>query len=220
MSAPVHAPMTQFEVRDDCLRIGDWSLPQLARRVGRTPFYAYERRQIARRIAMLRDILPAGIELHYAMKANPMPALLNLMAGLVDGIDVASGGELKTALDTTMPPERISFAGPGKTDAELGCAVAAGVLINLESEQEMEKVALLGQYQHVRPKVALRINPDFELKHAGMKMGGGPHQFGIDQQRMPAMLLRLGQLGLDFYGFHIFSGSQTCRRRRFAKRSA
>jgi diaminopimelate decarboxylase len=107
-----------------------------------------------------------------------------------------------------MDPHRISFAGPAKSWAELGCAVAAGVLINLESEAEMERVAIIGAQLGLTPRVAVRINPDFELKYSGMKMGGGARQFGVDEQRVPAMLRRLGQLGLDFIGFHIYSGSQ------------
>ena len=208
MSTPIHAPMVQFPVRDDCLRIGGMALTRLVQRVGRTPFYAYERAALLERVASLRAALPAGVQLHYAMKANPMPAVVQLLAGLVDGIDVASGGELKIALDTTIAAARISFAGPAKSDAELSCAVAAGVLLNLESEQEMERVAVTGERLGVSPRVALRVNPDFELKHAGMKMGGGARQFGVDAERIPAMLRRAGQLGLDFLGFHIFSGSQ------------
>lgn len=206
--APQHAPQRQFAVHEDCLQIGSVPLPRLAQRVGRTPFYAYGRHEIRARVAALRAALPAGIQLHYAMKANPMPALVQMMAGLVDGIDVASGGELAVALDTTLAPARISFAGPGKTDAELVCAVAAGALINLESEAQMERTAIAGERLGLTPRVALRINPDFELKYSGMKMGGGARQFGVDQERVPAMLQRLGQLDFDFIGFHIFSGSQ------------
>lgn len=208
LNPPQHAPMRQFAVHDDCLQIGGMPLPRLVQRVGRTPFYAYERRHISERIALLRAALPGALQLHYAMKANPMAALVQMMAGLVDGIDVASGGELAAALNTTMSPRRISFAGPGKSQAELGCAVAAGVLINLESEAEMERVAIIGEQLGLTPRVAVRVNPDFELKYSGMKMGGGARQFGVDEQRVPAMLRRLGQLGLDFVGFHIFSGSQ------------
>ncbi len=208
MTRPQHAPMRQFAVRDDCLQIGGLPLTRLAQRVGGTPFYAYERGHIGARVAHVRTALPDGVQLHYAMKANPMPALVQWMASLVDGIDVASGGELKTALDTVLPAHRISFAGPGKSDGELSCAVAAGVVINLESEAEMERLAVIGARLGQTPQVALRINPDFELKHAGMKMGGGAGPFGVDEQRVPAMLSRLGQLGLDFVGFHIFSGSQ------------
>jgi diaminopimelate decarboxylase len=61
------------------------------------------------------------------------------------------------------------------------------------------------------PKVAVRVNPDFELKSSGMKMGGGPKQFGVDAETVPALLARIGELGLDFYGFHIYSGSQNLK---------
>ena len=208
---PKHAAMDQFPVRDNCLEIGGIALTQLAQRVGRTPFYAYDRQRITERVAFLRQCLPAEIHLHYAMKANPMPAVVQHMAGLVDGIDVASAGEMRVALDTPMAPRHISFAGPGKTDAELSCAVAAGVVVNLESEQEMERIASQGRHLGVCPKVAVRVNPDFELKSSSMKMGGGAKQFGVDAERVPAMLKRLGQLGLDFEGFHIFSGSQNLK---------
>jgi diaminopimelate decarboxylase len=163
------------------------------------------------RAAQLRAALPADIHLHYAVKANPMPALVQHMAGLVDGFDVASGGELKTVLDTVMPPDKISFAGPGKSAKELRQAAAAGIVVNLESEREMEALAQAGAALGLRPKAAVRVNPDFELKSSGMKMGGGPKQFGVDAERVPEMLVRMKALNLEFYGFHIFSGSQNLR---------
>lgn len=207
---PRHAPI-QFSVNDDCLQFGGLSLTRLAQRVGRTPFYAYDRQRLTDRVGLLRQHLPAEIHLHYAMKANPMPAVVQHMARLVDGLDVASAGEMRVALDTTIPPREISFAGPGKTDSELSCAIAAGIVLNMESEQEMERIAALGDYLQIRPKVAVRVNPDFELKSSSMKMGGGPKQFGVDAERVPAMLVRLGKLALDFEGFHIFSGSQNLK---------
>lgn len=207
---PRHAPI-QFSVNDDCLQFGGLSLTRLAQRVGRTPFYAYDRQRLTDRVGLLRQHLPAEIHLHYAMKANPMPAVVQHMARLVDGLDVASAGEMRVALDTTIPSREISFAGPGKTDSELSCAIAAGIVLNMESEQEMERIAALGDYLQIRPKVAVRVNPDFELKSSSMKMGGGPKQFGVDAERVPAMLVRLGKLALDFEGFHIFSGSQNLK---------
>ncbi|SFU62258.1 pyridoxal-dependent decarboxylase, exosortase A system-associated [Nitrosospira multiformis] len=207
---PRHAPI-QFSINDDCLQVGGLPLTRLAQRVGRTPFYAYDRQRLTDRVALLRQHLPAEIHLHYAMKANPMPAVVQHMARLVDGLDVASAGEMKIALDTPMPPREISFAGPGKMDSELSCAIAAGIVLNMESEQEMERIATLGDYLGIRPKVAVRVNPDFELKSSSMKMGGGPKQFGVDAERVPGMLARLGKLALDFEGFHIFSGSQNLR---------
>lgn len=205
---PRHAPPRQFPVMDDCLQLGGVLLTRLAERVGRTPFYAYERDHIRSRVKLLRDSLPQGVHLHYAIKANPMPALVGLMAPLVDGFDVASSGEMKTALDAGMAPSRISFAGPGKSNAELRSAVAAGVLLHLESEAEMERAAAIGALLSLTPRVAVRVNPDFELKYAGMKMAGGAHQFGVDAEHVPAMLGKLGRLGLDFQGFHLFCGAQ------------
>lgn len=193
------------------LTVGGIPLGQLARRVGQTPLYAYDRDLISKRIKQLRQSLPKIVHVHYAMKANPMPAVVQHIARQVDGLDVASAGEMRTALDTPMDSRLISFAGPGKTESELSQAVAAGVVINLESEAEMRIVGRLGRADGVRPKVAVRVNPDFELKSSGMRMGGGPQQFGVDAAKVPKMLGKIGKLGLDFQGFHIFAGSQNLR---------
>lgn len=208
---PVHPPMSQFPVIDDCLWIGGIPLTQLAARVGGTPFYAYERRLLDKRVALLRDALPSAIQLHYAIKANPMPALVQHMTTRVDGFDVASLGEMKVALDAGMAPDAISFAGPGKRPVELAAALAADITVNLESARELETIVRLGREQGRTPRVAVRVNPDFELKTAGMKMSGGPKPFGVDAEQVPALLRRIGELGLDFQGFHIFSGSQNLR---------
>jgi diaminopimelate decarboxylase len=208
---PQHAPLLQFGVEDDCLTIGGMPLTRLAERVGNTPFYAYDRAKLTERVELLRQHLPPEVHLHYAMKANPMPAVVQHMATLVDGIDIASGGEQRVALDTTMDPGLVSFAGPGKSDKDLSCAIAAGVVLNMESAAEMERIAVIGKRLGITPKVAVRVNPDFELKSSGMKMGGGPKQFGVDAEKVPAMLGRIGELALAFQGFHIFSGSQNLK---------
>jgi diaminopimelate decarboxylase len=208
---PVHAPMDQFPVLDDSLVVGGIPLAELARRVGRTPFYAYDRRLIGERVERLRTHLPRQIHIHYAMKANPMPEVVAHVARLVDGLDVASAGELKIALEAGARADTISFAGPGKTDAELEAALAAGIVVNLESEGEMERLAAIASRRGARARVNVRVNPDFELKSSGMKMGGGPKPFGVDAERVPAMLRRIGGLALEFQGFHIFSGAQNLR---------
>ena len=137
-----------------------------------------------------------------------MPAVVQHLSGLVDSFDVASAAEMCVALDTPMPPQRVSFAGPGKTPAELTQAIAAGVTIEMESETEAERVAMIGERLGIRPRVAVRVNPDFQVKGSGMRMGGGPQQFGVDAEEVPAMLARLARTDLDFLGFHIFAGSQ------------
>jgi diaminopimelate decarboxylase len=203
-----HPTIERFLVADGSLHIGGKPVGLLAARVGDTPFFAYEREAISRRVGELRRALPSGVHLSYAVKANPMPAVVQHLSGQVDGFDVASVGEMAVALDTPMPAERVSFAGPGKTPAELARAVAAGVTVNLESETEAVRVADAGIQLGVRPRVAIRVNPDFQVKGSGMRLGGGPQQFGVDAEQVPALLRRLAAMELDVLGFHVFAGSQ------------
>src|SRR3546814_20219794 len=97
------------------------------------------------------------------MKANPYAPLLAFMARLVDGFDVASGGELKAALASGMPAGDISFAGPGKRDRELEAAIAAGATLNLESAGEAERALSIAEHLGAPPRVAVRVNPAFDL---------------------------------------------------------
>jgi len=211
LSVPKHCARSGWSVADDCLEVGGVPLTRLAETIGRTPFYAYDRRVIADGIAELRRHVPSAVKLHYAMKANPMPALVAFMAGIVDGIDVASGGELKVALDAGMTPREISFAGPAKSESELSQALASGILVNVESSREVDILARLSHESGVGARVAVRVNPDFELKSSGMKMGGGPKQFSVDAEVVPALLEEIGRRGLAFEGFHIYSGSQNLK---------
>ncbi|GAB2881790.1 pyridoxal-dependent decarboxylase, exosortase A system-associated [Uliginosibacterium flavum] len=208
---PRHAPMKQFPIVDGELQIGGKPVSQLAEELGQTPFYAYDHSVIDAQIDKLRAALPASIQLHYAIKANPMPALVRHMAQRLDGLDVASGGELAVALATGVSPHEISFAGPAKREPELEAAVRAGVLLNVESFREVELLAKLSQRLGLPARMAVRVNPDFELKSSGMKMGGGPKPFGVDAEEVPRLLARIGELGLAFEGFHLFAGSQNLR---------
>lgn len=203
-----HPTVAMFDVVGKCLALGGTPIDRLAERAGGTPFFAYDRQLITSRVALLRSVLPAEIRLSYAVKANPMPAIVQHLAGLVDAFDVASAHEMKTALDTPISAAQISFAGPGKTTAELTQAIAAGVLVELESENEAARVIEVGNRLGVRPRVALRVNPDFQVKGSGMRMGGGPQQFGIDVEEVPRLLRDLAAADFDFLGFHVFAGSQ------------
>ena len=203
-----HAAIESFDVVGNELAVDGLPLSRLAARVGRTPFYAYSRSAIAARVADLRRALPGAVQLHYAMKANPMPAVVGLLAGLTDGIDVASAAEMHVALDAGVVAEHISFAGPGKSAAEIAQAVAAGIVINLESQRQYEQALQAAEQLGIAPQLAIRVNPEFELKSSGMKMGGGPKPFGIDQAAVPALIERMRADGIDPVGFHIFSGSQ------------
>ena len=206
-----HSTVAAFATRSGCLCVGGVPVDVLAERVGGTPFFAYDRGLLTGRVAKLRAVLPPGIDLGYAVKANPMPAVVHHLSGLVDHFDVASALELRTALNTTMRPSRVSFAGPGKVPAELSQAVAAGVTIEMESATEARRLFEIGERLGIRPRVAIRVNPDFEIKGSGMRMGGGPQQFGVDAEQVPALLKELAGAEVDLLGFHVFAGSQNLR---------
>ena len=208
---PLHTRIDGFGVADNELTVGGRKISDIAREMGPGPFYVYDTALVKQRIAHLRSHLPEGMHLHYAVKANPLPALVNRIAPLVDGLDIASALELRVALDTGMSPDRMSFAGPGKRVAELEQAVASGITVTIESVTEMARLEAIAASRACRPRVALRINPDFELKTSGMKMSGGPKQFGIDAEQVPEVIDHLNDSSLDLVGMHIFCGSQNLR---------
>jgi diaminopimelate decarboxylase len=184
-------------------------LQALAARAGRTPFYVYNTAVIDAQLAALRAVLPTEMRLHYAVKANPFPALVEHFAHRVDGFDVASGGELAVALECHLPRGfDIGFAGPGKSLEDIRAGVAADVLFQCESVRELRAIAAAGQAAGVRPRVALRINPDITLRGAGQRMGGGPRPFGIDAEAAPEVLQLMATLPVEFAGFHFYAGSQ------------
>ncbi|HEY0148644.1 MAG TPA: pyridoxal-dependent decarboxylase, exosortase A system-associated [Allosphingosinicella sp.] len=189
------------------LEVGGRSAHDLAAQAGGTPLFVYDAGMVGDRIARFRNAF-SGIGLHYAIKANSYAPLLARIAKQVDGLDVASAGEMHLALAAGTAPVAISFAGPGKRDEELAAAIEAGVTINLESEGEGERALAIARASGRSPRLAVRVNPDFELKGSGMRMGGGAKPFGIDAERVPALVRRLREGGADWRGFHIFAGSQ------------
>ncbi len=197
-----------FAAIDGELAIAGRKASDLVAEAGETPLFVYSRELLARRVAELRAAMPERLAIHYAMKANPFGPLLQAMGELVDGFDVASGGELALAMAAGLDPARISFAGPGKRNAELEAAISAGATLNLESEGELDRALELAGRLGKAPRLAIRVNPDFDLKGSGMKMGGGAKQFGVDADRVPEMTRRVIASGADWRGFHIFAGSQ------------
>ncbi len=197
-----------YDTVDGELAIGGVPVSALVEQAGGTPLFVYSRHLLTDRVAMLRAAMPEHLALHYAIKANPFPPLLEAMAELVDGFDIASGGELDLVRQAGIDPTRVSFAGPGKRDAELESAIAAGVALNLESEGEARRALAIADRLGMSPRLAVRVNPDFELRGSGMKMGGGAKPFGIDAERVPALIRTIVAAGAQWHGLHIFSGSQ------------
>jgi len=172
-----------------------------------SPCFVYDLEIVRDKVAILRAALPAGVGIHYAVKANPHPQVVTALAALVDGLDIASGGELKLVGDAA-PAVHVSFAGPGKRDEEIEAAIRSGVTLNLESEGEAARALAIAARLGVTPKLAVRVNPDFSLKGSGMKMSGGAAAFGIDADRVASLVRHLIEAGADWQGFHIFAGSQ------------
>lgn len=167
-----------FAAIDGELEIGGRKAAELVAEAGATPAFVYSGELLRRRAAELRAAMPKRLGLHYAVKANPFPPLLKVMSELVDGFDIASGGELEIVRKVGIDPALISFAGPGKRTEELEAALLAGATINLESEGEAARALDAGQRLGITPRLAVRVNPDFDLKGSGMKMGEGPSNSG------------------------------------------
>ena len=208
MSKPMGPIPAGFAADDDfMLLIGGRRADDLVEEAGDTPLFVYDLGLVRGRIGRFRSAFP-GVHLHYAVKANPFPPLLERIGRDVDGLDVASGGELELAIAARADPARISFAGPGKRDRELAAAIDHGITVNCESEGEVERALSLAAAAGKRPRLAVRVNPDFEIKGAGMRMGGGAKPFGIDSSRVPGTVRRIIDGGGEWRGFHIFAGSQ------------
>ncbi|WP_341713108.1 pyridoxal-dependent decarboxylase, exosortase A system-associated [Erythrobacter sp.] len=197
-----------YSAVDGELAIGGRKVSDLVAEAGRTPLFVYSRQLIADRIAHLRAAMPKQLKINYAIKANSFAPLLSYVSTLIDGLDIASGGELKMVRASGFDVARVSFAGPGKRDEELEAAITAGVTLNLESENEAGRALAIAERTGHVPRLAIRVNPDFELKSSGMKMGGGAKPFGIDAGRVPALARRIVNAGCEWRGLHIFTGSQ------------
>ncbi|MCA1654125.1 MAG: pyridoxal-dependent decarboxylase, exosortase A system-associated [Sphingomicrobium sp.] len=189
---------------DGSLAIGGRSAVELAREG--TPLFVYDSALIAAKIDRFRAAMPPHVALHYAVKANPYAPLLTWLASKLDGFDLASAGELEKVASLGLP---VSFAGPGKRDAELEAALHAGVTINLESEREAARALDIAERLGIAPKFAVRVNPPFALKGAGMRMGGLGTPFGVDADRAPTLVRLLLDSGADWRGLHVYAGSQS-----------
>ena len=197
-----------FQAIDGELVIGGKPVSDWAEQAGRTPLFVYSQTRIEQRFADLREAMPDRLKINYAIKANSFAPLLSFVSNLADGLDIASGGELEMVRATGFDLSRVSFAGPGKRDVELEAAITAGVTLNLESEAEAGRAIAIAERLGLTPSLAVRVNPDFELKGSGMKMGGGAKPFGIDAERVPSLIKKIVETGCNFRGLHIFTGSQ------------
>ncbi len=202
---PMGAVPAHWRLERGALLAGDRPATGWANALG-TPCFLYSAEAMAARVAELRAVMPPGLEVHYAMKANPHADVLRHLRPLVDGLDVASGGELADALAAGFDGSAISFAGPGKRAAEIAAGLVAGVTFNAESVAEVGRILALAPDNGRSAHIALRINPAFEIRGSGLHMGGRASPFGMDEGEVPRALALLSEE--EWAGFHVYAGSQ------------
>ena len=209
MNHALKSALNNFTCKGSELLIGGVTMSSLAEKHG-TPLYIYDKEIIKKKYQQLRDKLPKNIKIYYAVKANPNLEIIRVMGEMCAGFDVASAGETERVIQAGIAPEKINFAGPGKTFAELRYAIDNQIgALSIESEQEFEHIRTICKQLGKTANVFVRVNPDFDLSQSGMKMGGGPKQFGVDSKRVPALLKVIkNEKMVNFKGIHIYAGSQ------------
>lgn len=183
------------------------SFSDLADRAGTTPFYAYDRAALKSNIESIRAALPAQCEIYYSPKVNPFPPLVFEISRLVDGLDVASSRELRLALDCGVEPGKCLLTGPAKTETEIRCGVASGVIINIESPEQLIRVSTEGLRSGKRPIVSIRVNSQFAVPRPSIQRYENS-QFGIDIDAAYEVARMATERDLELVGFHLFFGSQ------------
>jgi diaminopimelate decarboxylase len=198
-----------FSATAGALHVGGMPVRDLAQAHG-TPLFIYDAAAMDRQLALLRGAYPKEFSISYSVKANPCPAIVRhfVQAGL--GLEIASAGEFQLALLSGCRPERILFAGPGKTETELEFVLQRGIgEIHVESQLEARRIGAISEKLGVRARAALRVNPGAEVQGGAMRMGGKPAPFGVDEERLEGVLEQLvTSPHIDFHGIHLFTGTQ------------
>ncbi len=200
-----------FHYRQGELCAEELPVAHIAAAVG-TPFYLYSAAGFIAQYRRFADaFLPERPLICYAVKANSNLAVLRLLSGLGAGADVVSEGELRRALAAGMPPERIIFSGVGKTAAEMGMALTAGIhQINVELVPELRRLSEVASAQGRIAPIAIRVNPDVDAHtHAKISTGRKENKFGIELDEAIAAFELAGELpGIEPVGLAVHIGSQ------------
>ena len=203
--------MDHFTYRGGALHAEDAAVADIAAAVG-TPFYLYSTATLERHYRVFEEAL-AGLPhlICYALKANSNQAVIATLARLGAGADVVSGGELARALAAGVPPEKIVFAGVGKTRAEMAEGLAARIRqFNVESAEELEALDSVAREMGTEATVTLRVNPDVDAgTHEKIATGGAETKFGVAIGEARALCARAaGMPGIALRGVDVHIGSQ------------
>ena len=190
------------------LMIGGTAVDELVAEAGGTPLFVYDNNIVGGQIAALRAAMPDGLALYYSVTANPYEPLLNFIGRYVEGFRVVSRGELEHLKRAGLAGIGMTFAGPGKRDDELEAGIVAGATISVESKGEASRAIQAGERVGVQPRLAVRVNPPFSLASGKVAIGARASPFGVDAERVPALVEGLLEAGVDWRGLHIFAAAQ------------
>ena len=191
------------------LHIGSIAATDLVERYG-TPLFVYDSQVLNQKWTLLRTTLPPEFSIYYSIKANPNRIILQHFLNKGCGLEIASGGEFHQASSAGCPLDKIIFAGPGKTEAELELVLAQGIgEIHVESLLEAKRIGMIGRRLGRQCQIALRVNPTEEAQGGAMRMGGRATPFGIDEENLDAVLSRLmAESSIALSGIHLYVGTQ------------
>ena len=197
-----------FAAIDGRLFIGGMPADELVEEAGGTPLFVYDNNIVGAQVARFKGAMADGIALHYSVTANPYEPLLEFLGRYVDGFRIVSDGELQRLQAAGLAGIPINFAGPGKRDAELEAAVRAMATISVESESEAARAIRAAEHVGIRPKISVRVTPPFAIEEGRVSIGSRPSPFGVDADRVPALVHGLLEAGVDWRGLHMFAGVQ------------
>ena len=178
-----------------------------------TPFYYYDLALLRRTLDVIKETaaVNSAFSVHYAVKANANPLVLDQICRAGLGIDAVSGGEIERAIECGFAPDTIVFAGVGKNDNEINMALNAGIAcFNVESLPELEVISDLAVKAGKVARIALRVNPNIDAHtHHYITTGLSENKFGISRELLMPVVRRAIELpGVEFMGLHFHIGSQ------------
>ena len=209
MTASGTIPFHFKQVDDGRLIIGGTDAEELVSEAGGTPLFVYDNDIVGAQVARFMGAMPSGVALNYNVSANPYEPLLEFLGRYVDGYRVVSLGELERLRNAELAGIPIHFAGPGKRDDELEAAVAQSATISVESEGETARAIAAGESLGIQPKLAVRVNLPFTIENGAVTMGSRASPFGIDSERVPAVVAAIIESGSAWSGLHMFAGAQS-----------
>jgi len=172
--------------------------------------YIYDTTPMRQKLSDLQGIMPQGVEIFYAMKANPHPAFLQAaLESHVEGIEIASLGEAKKAVDAGFSADRLIYTGPGKSPEELRWCVEHGIrTVHIESLTEAYRLHQICCEYDKKQDILLRINANFDIHESQTTFSGGSKKFGVDEEKLDDVLPEILSLEhLNFRGLHVYAAS-------------